>query len=120
MPSQKKPLTALVLSRALMVPNAPAAFAAESGISVDLTAQTDAPGHYLPPADTETVSYYFLMPRGWCSEQTNLAGVNWTYRETGKDLTAPVCRVASGFRAYEEETPLVFRADVPDYLSLTD
>lgn len=120
MPSQKKPLTALVLSLALMVPNAPAAFAAESGISVDLTAQTDAPGHYLPPADTETVSYYFLMPRGWCSEQTNLAGVNWTYRETGKDLTAPVCRVASGFRAYEEETPLVFRADVPDYLSLTD
>ena len=81
MPSQKKPLTALVLSLALMLPNTPAAFAAESGISVDLTAQTDAQGHYLPPADAQTVSYYFLMPRGWCGNQTNSAGVNWTYRE---------------------------------------
>ncbi len=120
MPSQKKPLTALVLSLALMLPHAPAAFAAESGISVDLTAQTDAQGHYLPPADAQTVSYYFLMPRGWCGNQTNSAGVNWTYREAGKELTAPVCRVEAGFRAREEETPLVFRADMPDYLSLTD
>ena len=120
MPSQKKPLAALLLSLSFMLPQAPAAFAAESGISVDLTAQTDAQGHYLPPSDAQTVSYYFAMPRGWCSEQTNRAGVNWTYRETGKEETAPVCRVAAGFCAQAEATPLVFRADVPDYLSLSD
>ena len=117
--SHQKPLAALGLSLALLLQALPAVSAADAP-DIDLTSQTDAQCHYLPPAGAQTVSYYFAMPREWCGEHTDRAGVNWTYRENGGEETAPVCRVAAGFAAWETDKTLQFRADVPDYLDLTD